>query len=135
MNTVFNPVAMTGVHPPRREENRVNYHFKSNCEINETLRALCWLKRSLPTFNRLFNHTQLELCVCSFHPLLNTVAHSPTTFKHVFTNDDRMNALPPRTPLAFSSTKHMAVIAIFCFSALFHGGLCCPRLLCTFCFK
>lgn len=105
MNTVFNPVAMTGVHPPRREENRVNNCFKSNCEINETLRALCWLKRSLPTFNRLFNHTQLELCVCSFHPLLNTVAHSPTTFKDVFTNDDWMNTPPPNPfPFLFHKT-------------------------------
>lgn len=74
MNTLFNPMAMTGMHPDRRKKIRVNYCFKSSCEINETLRALCWLKRSLPTFNRLFNHTQLELCVCSFLPLLNTVS-------------------------------------------------------------
>ncbi len=77
MNTLFIPMAMTGMHPARRKKKKkitVNYCFKSSCEINETLRALCWLKRSLPTFNRLFNHTQLELCVCSVPPLLNAVA-------------------------------------------------------------
>lgn len=67
------PVAVTGVHPARsgeggkkKKKNWVNYCFKSSCEINETLRALCWLKRSLPAFNRLFNHTEPDLCVCSF---------------------------------------------------------------------
>lgn len=74
MNTLFNPMAMTGMHLARRERNAVNYCFKSSCEINETLITLCWLKRSLTTFNRLFNHTQLELCVGPFLPLLNTVA-------------------------------------------------------------
>lgn len=75
MNTLFNPMAMAGMHPAGRTKKiKVNYCFKSSCEINETLRALRWLKRSLPTFNRLFNHTQLELCVCSCLPLLNTVA-------------------------------------------------------------
>ena len=75
MNTLFNPDG-NDLNAPSQEGGkiRVNYCFKSSCEINETLRALCWLKRSLPTFNRLFNHTQLELCVCSFLPLLNTVA-------------------------------------------------------------
>lgn len=80
---------------PGGKKNRVNYCFKSSCEINETLRALCWLKRSLPTFNRLFNLTQLELCVCSFLPFLNTVActahaNSPATCRDVFTNEDWM---------------------------------------------
>lgn len=75
MSTLFNPMAMTGMHPARRQKkNAVNYCFKSSCEINETLITLCWLKRSLTTFNRLFNHTQLELCVRSFLPLLNTEA-------------------------------------------------------------
>lgn len=74
MNTLFYPMAMAGMHPARREKIRINYCFKSSCEINETLRAPRWLKRSLTTLNRLFNHTQLELCVCSFLPLLNTVA-------------------------------------------------------------
>lgn len=74
MNTLFNPMATSGMHLARRVKNAVNYCFKSSCEINETLITLCWLKRSLTTFNRLFNQTQLELCVCSFLPLLNTVA-------------------------------------------------------------
>ncbi len=93
MNTLFNPMAVTGMHPARRKKIRVNYCFKSSCEINETLRALCWLKRSLPTFNRLFNHTQLELCVCSSLPLLCTVvctlhANRPLLAGRVFTNEN-----------------------------------------------
>lgn len=60
MDMLFNPMAMD---PARRGKIIVNYCFKSSREINETLRALCWLKRSLPTFNRLFNHTQQELSV------------------------------------------------------------------------
>lgn len=77
MDALFNPMAMAGMHPARRRKKiRVNYCFKSSCEINETLRALRWLKRSLPTFNRLFNHTQLEPCVCSFLLLLNAVAYT-----------------------------------------------------------
>lgn len=54
---------MTGMQPARGGQIKVNYCFKSSCEINETLRAQFWFKRSLPTFNRLFNHTQLELSV------------------------------------------------------------------------
>lgn len=61
------PMAMTGMQAARRNKKiRVNYCFKSSCEINETLRALCWLKRSLPTFNRLFTHTQLCVFIPSF---------------------------------------------------------------------
>lgn len=88
MNTLFNPVAMAGMHPVRRKKIAVNYCFKSSCEINETLTALCWLKRSPPTFNRLFNHTQLELCVCAFIFLLNTVACTlHTTCRDGWTNE------------------------------------------------
>lgn len=72
MNTVFNPGGSDWSAPSRERGGRgqkkkyvgVNYCFKSSCEINETLRALCWLKRSLPAFNRLFNHTEPDLCVC-----------------------------------------------------------------------
>lgn len=115
---------------PGGEKNRVNYCLKSSCEINETLRALCWLKRSLPTFNRLFNLTQLELCVCVHSFPFWTQWHAP-----------RMPTAPPLAEmflqmktgcplyvirarahqaalierLAFSFAKRMAVIAIFVF--------------------
>lgn len=66
ISTLFNPVAISGMPPTMRERKRVNYCFKSSGEINETLKALRQLKRSLLAFNRLFNHTQLELCVVVF---------------------------------------------------------------------
>lgn len=140
---------MTAMHPARRKKNLVNYCFKSSCEINETLRALCWLKRSLPAFNRLFNHTQLELCVCSFLPFLNTVpctvhANSRATCRDVFTNEDWMSPVCDQSSCPSNSTDKASCILFcktygcychFCFPALFQWGLGCPSLLCAFCFK
>lgn len=100
------PVAVTGVHPAGSGErggkkNGVNYCFKSSCEINETLRALCWLKRSLPTFNRLFNHTEPDLCVRSFvfcffffsPKAVARLLHAKSfeASRDVFTNNNRMS--------------------------------------------
>lgn len=44
--------------PAKEKKPGVNYYFKSSCEINETLGAPRWFKRSPPAFNRLFNHTR-----------------------------------------------------------------------------
>lgn len=48
MNTLFNPVAMNGVHPGRRKRNRLNYCFKSSWEINETLKHCAGLRGHCP---------------------------------------------------------------------------------------
>lgn len=137
MNTAFIPVAVTGILPARGGGKKwVNYCFKSSCEINETLRALCWLKRSVATFNSLFNHTTLELCVCSCCPLLSTVdmfvpcqqhRHSQRRFLQIKTENplNVTRAQAHQTALiehrALSFAKCIVVIAIFvclhCFSA------------------
>lgn len=166
MSTLFNPMAMTGMHPARRlKKNAVNYCFKSSCEINETLITLCWLKRSLTTFNRLFNHTQLELCVRSFLPLLNTEACTSHANKPLLAEmAEQMKTLVKiRYPLnvirAYDHQKHswpsrimycsfashifiitayhfsQTILRNFGFSASFKWGLCCPSLLSTFYFK
>lgn len=72
---------------------RVNYCFKHSCEINETLSALFWFKRSLPTVNRLFNQTQLELCVCSSCPSLSAVASASHASRQLLASTpEQMNA-------------------------------------------
>lgn len=48
MNGLFNPVAMNGAHPGRRKIKRVNYCFKSSCEINEILKHRAGLRGHCP---------------------------------------------------------------------------------------
>lgn len=133
------------------KKKRVNYCFKSSCEINETLRALCWLKRSVATFNRLFNHTPLELCVCLCCPLLSTVdmfvpcqqhRHSQRHFLQIKTGHPlnvtiahaHQTALIKHRALSFPKC---IVDCCYChfllFCTVFQRGLFCPSPLCMFC--
>lgn len=161
------PVAVTGVYPAGREgkeKNGVNYCFKSSCEINETLRALCWLKRSLPAFNRLFNHTEPDLYVCSF--VFCFVFFSPNAVARllhaksfeasgdVFTNNNRISlpwmrseaparqsARTKRPELLLGEVKKQKRTAGYCLffflfpPEVFQLGLCRPSPLSALCFK